>query len=72
MEEKTTIKKKLAEEKCKQILQYFNYECPICHHGLITRESKNGYLFIGCLNFPRCRFTNLPKHVNYKKQIRTS
>jgi hypothetical protein len=31
--------------------------CPRCHSALVERKGKNGK-FLGCSNFPNCRFTS--------------
>ncbi|MDK4011954.1 restriction endonuclease [Staphylococcus aureus] len=32
--------------------------CPNCNSQLVIRKSKNGNEFIGCKNFPTCRYTD--------------
>ncbi len=44
------FKKHSYEEKAKQGI------CPRCGGNLVVRQGKRG-LFIGCSNFPKCRFT---------------
>lgn len=34
-----------------------NRICPKCNHELKVRQSKNGNEFIGCTNYPHCRYT---------------
>lgn len=43
--------KKLKKEKSET---YAN-KCPICGGDLVTRNGKYG-LFLGCSNFPRCKY----------------
>ncbi|MEA4832964.1 MAG: topoisomerase DNA-binding C4 zinc finger domain-containing protein [Oscillospiraceae bacterium] len=35
-------------------------KCPKCDGILVERHGKNGS-FIGCSNYPKCRFTNQSK-----------
>ena len=32
--------------------------CPNCNNTLVTRKNKNGDKFIGCSNYPQCKFTH--------------
>jgi len=64
--------RKAIELRLKEILEYFGYVCPLCKKGLITRESKNGFLFIGCLGFPKCRFTSLERKSTLTKANKDS
>lgn len=34
-----------------------NTVCPKCSSRLVQRTSRNGSTFLGCTNYPRCRFT---------------
>lgn len=34
-----------------------NRECPKCKHELKIRQSKNGNEFVGCSNYPKCKYT---------------
>jgi len=39
-------------------------KCPKCGNDLIVRTSRTGDMFVGCLNFPKCKNTySLPKNV---------
>jgi len=52
---------KTSEEHVKEIKMMKkainNNICPRCGGDLILRESKDGKLFYGCSNYPRCKFT---------------
>lgn len=38
--------------------RYASYTiCPKCSSSLVTRNSRNGSTFLGCSNYPRCKFT---------------
>lgn len=44
-------------------------KCPDDNGDLIERRSRAGDHFIGCLNFPKCKFTrSLPKKKTYRKR----
>ena len=45
--------KNIKEEK---ELENNSYKCPLCGGNLVAREGKYGK-FIGCSNYPRCKFT---------------
>lgn len=49
-----------SEVKPKQIKKgnVVNRTCPNCNSQLIIRKSKNNNEFIGCKNFPACRYTD--------------
>ncbi|MCE5086071.1 restriction endonuclease [Mammaliicoccus sciuri] len=49
-----------SEIKPKQVKKdnVVNRTCPKCNSQLVIRESKNGNEFIGCNNFPVCRYTD--------------
>ncbi|WP_113590046.1 restriction endonuclease [Staphylococcus aureus] len=49
-----------SEVKPKQIKRknVVNRTCPNCNSQLVIRKSKNGNEFIGCKNFPNCRYTD--------------
>ena len=40
----------------KQLKEESLNKCPLCGGNLVTREGKHGK-FIGCSNYPRCKFT---------------
>jgi len=33
------------------------WDCPKCKGKLIRRKNKEGQNFLGCTEFPRCRYT---------------
>jgi ssDNA-binding Zn-finger/Zn-ribbon topoisomerase 1 len=34
------------------------WDCPQCSNGkLIKRKNKSGTIFLGCTNFPKCKYT---------------
>ena len=34
-----------------------NRKCPYCKHPLVVKKNKKGQKFIGCTNFPKCKYT---------------
>lgn len=56
----TSNDRELIQEKArKDFMEYYGFRCPHCRRGLIERESKSGFKFVGCLGFPRCKFTSI-------------
>lgn len=61
--DRDTLIEIMAKNQGKEISEIINSEikidkefCPRCNSDLVKRKGKNG-LFLGCSNFPRCRFT---------------
>jgi len=48
------VAKTLKEQKPKA--QETGELCPLCGHPLVVRKSKSGSEFIGCSNFPKCKY----------------
>lgn len=54
----------LYEEENKKLIK--EWICPSCHNKLVYRKNKrNGNKFLGCSNFPECKFS-----VDYSEYIK--
>lgn len=51
-EQSQVVKPTSAKDKLKE-----GDACPFCSHKLVLRKSKNEIYFLGCSNFPKCRFS---------------
>ena len=40
-------------------------KCPLCGHGLVERKGKWGKTFIGCSDYPKCKYI---KNIKEKKE----
>ena len=49
-------KKQVVEYKQKQAEEAAQNICPYCKSPLVRRSGKHGS-FLGCSNYPKCRFT---------------
>ena len=54
--------------ECKGIVSLLlNEKCPECGHHLVERRSKWGKTFIGCSNYPNCKYIKKSKSKSKKK-----
>lgn len=57
--------------KCKGIVPLLLVEeCPECGHPLVERRSKWGKTFIGCSNYPECKYIKKEKKKTRRKRSR--
>jgi DNA topoisomerase-1 len=53
---------------CKGVVPLLlNEKCPECGHHLVERKSKWGKTFIGCSNYPNCKYIKKSKKKSKKE-----
>lgn len=46
------------EKKIIERIRNTNQICPYCHKSLVVKRGRNGGFFLGCPNYPDCRYTD--------------
>ena len=57
--EDNAIKEKASSKKYQVNKILEGRKCPYCQHPLVVRKNKKGQKFIGCTNYPRCKYTKV-------------
>ncbi len=52
-----TANKKMEKQIIEKEIVYVNEDCPRCGSPLVYRQNRKGETFIGCSNFPKCKYT---------------